>query len=568
MSIHTIVDVDSDGSTLMEISRVFNTCRRGSTSISSGKTRFCRLVGSLSARHWVGVARFGSSTQKQLPSAEMLCAAYLDSCPHFPQSVDQAMAAADRLAALPQQEIRCHDCEESLENWLCLHCGFVGCSRYIRSHMSRHHEEHPEHCVVVSFADCSCHCYACDSYIRNTQVLNVVSRIAARFQDASSAVPEDQELAKPDDGAVASTSGKPAEDQDRDGRETSAGLAVEQDLAGQLAATSIKAADSLEGSSAASQATSSLCPQLRLFLEKLRQGEYKNIVVLSGAGISTAAGIPDFRSADGLYARLSSHPDLSHPTDIFSIEYFRKNPFAFYELAVELWDPGKFRPTRAHFFIRLLEEKGLLLRNFTQNIDGLEATAGLSSERLVQAHGGFEKCHCVDCGAESNTEEFRACLLATNGRDARCRRCGGWIKPAITFFGEALPGRFFQTLRSDMAACDALIIMGTSLQVAPVSMLPSMVRATVPRVVFNMTSLRHVLSASEGPSFASWLQSVLSGTGGSDDDDSGRIIEELRDIEAAMDDVLIYLGWEAELARMQADTASSRLSQETTQHLQ
>ena len=109
-----------------------------------------------------------------------------------------------------------------------------------------------------------------------------------------------------------------------------------------------------------------------------------------GAGISTSAGIPDFRSPNtGLYANLE-RLNLPHAEAVFEISYFRQNPLPFYILAQELY-PGKFRPTITHSFITLLHKKGLLLKLFSQNIDCLEREAGLPDEMIIEAHGSFAK---------------------------------------------------------------------------------------------------------------------------------------------------------------------------------
>lgn len=114
----------------------------------------------------------------------------------------------------------------------------------------------------------------------------------------------------------------------------------------------------------------------------------KRIVVMTGAGISTSAGIPDFRSPDtGLYANLA-RLNLPYPEAVFDISFFRENPKPFYVLAKELY-PGKFYPTVAHAFIALLEEKLMLEMLFTQNIDCLERRAGVPDNKIVEAHGEF-----------------------------------------------------------------------------------------------------------------------------------------------------------------------------------
>lgn len=84
---------------------------------------------------------------------------------------------------------------------------------------------------------------------------------------------------------------------------------------------------------------------------------------------------------------------------IFEIDFFKENPKPFYALAKELF-PGSYKPTPAHYFIRLLHEKGLLLRHYTQNVDGLEKLAGVPAEKIVEAHGTFYTSHCMTCNKE------------------------------------------------------------------------------------------------------------------------------------------------------------------------
>ncbi len=99
---------------------------------------------------------------------------------------------------------------------------------------------------------------------------------------------------------------------------------------------------------------------------RLGKGQYQRVVIMVGAGISVAAGIPDYRSpGSGLYDILKGWADLPNPEAIFEIEFFRKNPKPFFSLAKQLY-PGQHRPTAAHYFIKLLAENGLLLRCYTQ----------------------------------------------------------------------------------------------------------------------------------------------------------------------------------------------------------
>eukprot|EP00741_Cyanophora_paradoxa_P022780 tig00021517_g22001.t1 len=132
---------------------------------------------------------------------------------------------------------------------------------------------------------------------------------------------------------------------------------------------------------------------------KIKEGACKKIVVLSGAGISVSAGIPDFRSpGTGLYDNLQKY-NLPYPQAIFEMGFFRENPKPFFTLAKELW-PGNFKPTIAHYFVKLLAKKGILLRNYTQNIDTLERCAGIEEELLVEAHGSFASSRCTVCSAD------------------------------------------------------------------------------------------------------------------------------------------------------------------------
>ena len=127
---------------------------------------------------------------------------------------------------------------------------------------------------------------------------------------------------------------------------------------------------------------------LQQVADYIRRGKAKKIVLMVGAGISVSAGIPDFRSpGSGLYENLEKY-NLPSPEAMFQIEFFRENPFPFYDLARNLF-PSNFLPTPMHFFIKLLQNKGILKRCYSQNIDTLERQAGVSGELLVEAHGSF-----------------------------------------------------------------------------------------------------------------------------------------------------------------------------------
>lgn len=171
-------------------------------------------------------------------------------------------------------------------------------------------------------------------------------------------------------------------------------------------------------------------------------GPPRRIVVMTGAGISTSAGIPDFRSPDtGLYANLA-RLDLPFAEAVFDISYFRQNPDPFYMLAKELY-PGKFYPTIAHAFIALLYEKNMLQMLFTQNIDCLERQAGVPTDKIVEAHGSFATQRCIDCKTEYPDDLMKMAVAAGDVPHCIVPQCNGLVKPDIVFFGEALQRRSF-----------------------------------------------------------------------------------------------------------------------------
>lgn len=215
--------------------------------------------------------------------------------------------------------------------------------------------------------------------------------------------------------------------------------------------------------------------------EYIKSGRAQKIVVCTGAGISTSAGIPDFRSPDtGLYANLA-RLNLPYAEAVFDISYFREKPEPFYALAHELY-PGQYRPTITHSFIRLLHDKNILLKLFTQNIDCLERQAGVPDDKIVEAHGSFARQSCIECSTPYPDKDIKEHIAAKT--IPRCYECKGLVKPEIVFFGEQLPAAFFEA-RSLPAEADLCIVMGTSLTVQPFASLPSMCRSTTPRILIN-----------------------------------------------------------------------------------
>ncbi|XP_030759792.1 NAD-dependent protein deacetylase sirtuin-2-like isoform X2 [Sitophilus oryzae] len=224
------------------------------------------------------------------------------------------------------------------------------------------------------------------------------------------------------------------------------------------------------------------------FVNYIKNQNCKNIITLAGAGISTSAGIPDFRSpGTGLYDNLQKY-NLPHPQAIFELDFFNENPKPFFVLAKELY-PGSFKPTLSHYFIRMLHEKGLLLRHYTQNIDTLERVAGIPDEKLVEAHGSFYTGHCLHCRAEYELNWMKDRIF--KDEIPTCEKCPGVVKPDIVFFGENLPDKFSNAIEEDFSQCDLLIILGSSLVVHPFASLVDMAPSHVPRLLINREKAGH-----------------------------------------------------------------------------
>lgn len=166
------------------------------------------------------------------------------------------------------------------------------------------------------------------------------------------------------------------------------------------------------------------------------------------------------------------------------MSYFRENPKPFFVLAKELY-PGEFKPTPCHYFVKMLHDKGVLKRHYTQNIDTLERVAGIPGEKLVEAHGTFHTNHCVKkkCRKEYSMEWMKERIF--KDEIPECEKCKSLVKPDIVFFGENLPEKFYDLPDQDFSECDLLIIMGTSLEVQPFASLVDNAKDDCIRLLIN-----------------------------------------------------------------------------------
>ena len=182
----------------------------------------------------------------------------------------------------------------------------------------------------------------------------------------------------------------------------------------------------------------------------------RSAVFFGGAGVSTASGIPDFRSADGLYHQRFAYP----PEEMLSHDFFVAHTAEFYDFYRERMICLAARPNRAHEKLAELEAEGHLAAVVTQNIDGLHQAAG--SRVVHELHGSVHRNVCRSCGATYPAEW----VLATEGVP-RCERCGGTIKPDVVLYGEQLDERVLLASIRAISAADLLVIGGTSLVVYP-----------------------------------------------------------------------------------------------------
>jgi NAD-dependent deacetylase len=197
-------------------------------------------------------------------------------------------------------------------------------------------------------------------------------------------------------------------------------------------------------------------------------GKQRRNLALTGAGISVESGIPDFRSPGGLWERYN-------PIEYASIEVFRKNPHKVWNMIRDLAEMliGA-KPNPAHRGLARLEDLGVLQAVITQNIDDLHQQAG--SKNVIELHGNGQRLHCQQCGA------YRDALEAKAHWDTEfpplCPACKTIMKPDVIFFGEPLPVDDLREAMRLTQLSDVVLMIGTSLMVAPASYLPIVAKKT------------------------------------------------------------------------------------------
>ena len=199
-------------------------------------------------------------------------------------------------------------------------------------------------------------------------------------------------------------------------------------------------------------------------------------VALTGAGMSTESGLPDFRSADGLWATVD-------PARVASLSAFRRDPAAFYEFyRTRLSSLAGAAPNAGHRALARLEAMGMLRLVVTQNVDGLHQQAG--SRDVVEVHGNLRECRCDGCGAVRPIGEMTRRLDA--GTVPRCETCHGLLRPNVVLFEELLPIAAYEGAEAACRGCGVLLVVGSSLEVYPVAGLPEVaVRSGARLVIVN-----------------------------------------------------------------------------------
>ena len=220
----------------------------------------------------------------------------------------------------------------------------------------------------------------------------------------------------------------------------------------------------------------------RQFVDLLRAS--RSILVVTGAGISTASGIPDYRGPGGVWTRRRPvYYDQFLASDAARVEYwdFKLESWAIYRSA---------QPNAVHHSLVALERAGRIKAIVTQNVDGLHRRAGTSPDRLVEVHGTDLLVECQRCHTTSDPEaHFEA--FSTTRRPPQCE-CGGFLKPATISFGQSLRSSDLERAAAAAAGCDLVVALGSTLSVYPAASIPLLAAERgAPYVIVNRGPTEH-----------------------------------------------------------------------------
>jgi len=225
-----------------------------------------------------------------------------------------------------------------------------------------------------------------------------------------------------------------------------------------------------------------MCAQEINILHSIQKAAYiiqnaQNGVVLTGAGISTPSGIPDFRSSSGLWKKYN-------PFEVASLSTFRYKPENFFHWFSEIASNiQEAKPNPAHIAITALEEYGHISTIITQNIDNLHQLAG--SKRVLEIHGSLQTATCIQCFKKFSTEGYISEFIRT-AKIPYCPECGGVLKPNVILLEEQLPHNTWVSSQEACKRSDLMIIIGSSLEVMPVAGLPMVaIERGAPLIIVN-----------------------------------------------------------------------------------
>ena len=345
----------------------------------------------------------------------------IKNCPHINIS---NLIPITEFSKLPFHRLKCENCDEKNELWICITCGKSFCGRYKNNHFYDHYitKNNQNHNICISFLDLSIWCYKCEtkgfsdkgSYISNEICAKYVD-ILCQFKFSANFQPKIYDIFYSFDFN-------------------------KQQI------TNIKYYN---------------------FIELLKNEQFSRITFLVGAGISTSSGIPDFRSANGVFQEIIKKYNLKKPEEFFSKKNFIEKPELLYEY-LKKFKSKEYNPNITHFFMKYLIDKKKCNLIFTQNFDGLETKANIDKSNIIFAHGTLTEGHCVLCNEEIDINLINKGI--EEGNVVKCFKCGGPCKPKIVLYGEDLPEIFYE--KSDyLKECDLGIIIGTKLFVEPFSKL-------------------------------------------------------------------------------------------------
>ena len=199
------------------------------------------------------------------------------------------------------------------------------------------------------------------------------------------------------------------------------------------------------------------------FAAKIRASS--EIVIFTGAGISTESGIPDFRSPGGLWTRYKPVTYQEYlASEVARVSAWKRR--------LETHETTKnAKPNLGHYFVNSLNVKEKLIGLITQNVDGLHSEAGLPDDRIVELHGSSRKVICLSCSKEFDPDEIIKTLTG-NFASPRCDTCGGILKSATVSFGQAMPQEAMRKAEEWTEQAEVFVVMGSSLQVQPAASFP------------------------------------------------------------------------------------------------